>query len=149
MIVIDSLRPDDRPTWEALFRAYMQFYERDAEPQAMYDRAWDEFVRDDRMHARAARLDGRMVGFVHFLVHANTSSADVCYLQDLFTADDVRGRGIATALIDAVVEWATEQGCARVYWLTKYDNVVARSLYDKLAINRGFIRYDIPIVSGK
>jgi hypothetical protein len=37
---------------------------------------------------------------------------------------------------------ARERGCARLYWTTKEDNTVARSLYDRIARFNGFIRYD-------
>jgi GNAT superfamily N-acetyltransferase len=93
MISIASLADSDRAEWETLFRAYIDFYQR-SEPQQMYDRAWAEFVDGNRMHALGAKIDGRLVGITHFLVHASTSSADVCYLQDLFTAADVRGQGV-------------------------------------------------------
>jgi GNAT superfamily N-acetyltransferase len=82
---------------------------------------------------------------VHFLVHPSTTSADVCYLQDLFTAPEARGKGVARALIAEVVRWAREQGCARVYWLTQSDNETARRLYDQVADNRGFIQYTIQL----
>ena len=144
MPTIGKLVEDDRAEWEILFRAYMNFYKRTL-PQEMYDRAWNEFQKDTRMHALGAKLDGRLVGIVHFLIHANTSSADVCYLQDLFTASDVRGKGVARALIEAVADWARERKCPRVYWQTQDSNATARLLYDKVAVNRGFIRYDIDL----
>jgi GNAT superfamily N-acetyltransferase len=145
MIDVRRIALEDRADWERLFRAYMTFYERE-EPQSVYDRAWVEFLRGERMHARVATLDGRIVGIVHFLPHANTSvPTDVCYLQDLFVDAPARGRGVARALIAAVVDWARERGCARVYWSTKQDNAAARVLYDRVATFSGFIRYDIPL----
>ena len=144
MITIRRLEPRDRSEWEQLFREYMTFYER-IEPQAMYDRAWAEFIRNDRMHALVACIDDRLVGIAHYLVHANTSAKDVCYLQDLFTAADVRKQGIATALIAAVVERAKAEDCSRVYWSTHETNLVARRLYDRVGEYRGFIRYQIQI----
>ncbi len=144
MISIGKLVPADRAVWEELFRAYIDFYKR-VEPPAMYDRAWREFQADTRLHAFGARLDGRLVGITHFLVHPNTSGPDVCYLQDLFTDPDVRGKGVARALIAAVVDWAQAHDCCRVYWSTQESNITARQLYDKVAENRGFIRYQIEL----
>src|SRR5947209_1117335 len=131
MLTIVKLAPSDREDWEALFRAYIDFYQR-VEPPAMYDRAWREFQSDTRLHALGARLDGKLVGISHFLVHPSTSGPDVCYLQDLFTAPDVRGKGVARALIAAVAEWAQAHDCCRVYWLTHESNTTARRLYDKV-----------------
>jgi len=141
---ITHLEPADRPVWETLFRGYIAFYERD-EPQAMYDRAWEEFMRDERLHAFGARFDGRLAGITHFLKHPSTSGPDSCYLQDLFTAPDVRGRGVGRALIGAAADWARARGCGRLYWMTHESNATARRLYDQVAVNRGFIRYDIAL----
>jgi GNAT superfamily N-acetyltransferase len=144
MIRIGALESSDRGAWEELFHGYIDFYQR-VEPPEMYDRAWREFETGTRMHALGARLDGRLVGITHFFVHPNTSGPDVCYLQDLFTAPDVRGKGVARALIDAVSGWAQAQGCCRVYWNTHESNSTARRLYDQVAENRGFIRYQIEL----
>jgi GNAT superfamily N-acetyltransferase len=140
MLTVTQLEPDDRAEWESLFRAYIDFYKRN-EPRAMYDRAWDEFTRTERLHAFAARLDGPLVGIAHFLVHPSTSTADVCYLQDLFTAPDSRGRGVGHALIEAVADWARQRGCYRLYWHTRATNAVARRLYDSVVKDSEFIVY--------
>ncbi|MFC0110622.1 GNAT family N-acetyltransferase [Kibdelosporangium aridum] len=145
MITIDALAPADRPGWERLFAGYNAFYGRETMPPGFYDNAWAEFQSGERMHALGAKLDGDLVGIVHFFVHPSTTSADVCYLQDLFTSPEARGKGVARQLIAAVKDWATGQGCGQLYWHTKQDNHTARLLYDKVAENRGFIQYSIPL----
>ena len=32
-----------------------------------------------------------------------------------------------------------------MYWLTQDNNTTARTLYDKVAVYKGFIRYDYPM----
>ena len=63
------------------------------------------------------------------------------YLNDLYTAKDARGRGVARALIERVVADARGAGVRRVYWHTHVDNATARRLYDRVATHAGFIVY--------
>jgi GNAT superfamily N-acetyltransferase len=140
LLTIDRFRPSDRAAWERLFRGYIGFYQRTL-PDEEYDRAWQRFQADTEIHGRGAREDQGLVGIAHFLVHAHTNAADVCYLQDLFTDPSARGHGVGRALIDAVAEWAHEQGCSQLYGRTHHSNTIARALYDRVAEHRGFIVY--------
>lgn len=144
MISVAPLSAEDRAVWEELFAGYNAFYGR-TWPADFYEQAWLEFRRDERIHALGARLDGRLVGITHFLVHPSTTSGDVCYLQDLFTAPGARGKGVARALIQAVAEWARGQGCPRLYWHTQQHNETARRLYDQVAEFKDFIVYSMPL----
>jgi len=144
VIAIAPLTPADRAEWEVLARGYKAFY-RTETPDERYDETWRLLMEDERVHGLAARLDGRLVGIAHYLFHAQTWSADCCYLQDLFTAEEARGQGVARTLIDAVAEAARERGALKYYWLTKEDNFPARALYDRIAAFKGFLRYDYPL----
>ena len=69
----------------------------------------------------------------------------MCYLQDLFTAQEARGNRVARAMIKAVAEEAHAQGTARCYWLTQEHNTAARPLYDKVAKYNGLISHDFQL----
>jgi GNAT superfamily N-acetyltransferase len=144
MIAITPLGEQDRAAWEKLARGYNDFYETEL-PDEAYDRAWRRLRLGKEVHGLGARLDGRLIGIAHFLFHFNVWRDDVCYLQDLFVDEAVRGHGAARALIEAVAEAARQRGASRYYWQTKHDNARARALYDKVARFRGFIRYDYPL----
>jgi len=144
MVEIAALREADRAAWELLARGYKAFYRTEL-PDQRYDETWRLLLAGERVHGLAAWLDGRMVGIAHYLFHPQTWSADACYLQDLFTAEEARGRGVATALIEAVAAAARAKGAAKYYWMTKADNRTARALYDRIARFKGFVRYDHPL----
>ena len=141
MIEIAPLANSDRAVWQVLATGYNDFYET-VWPLDIYDRVWRRLQAGEGAHALGARLDGRLVGIAHYLFHANVWRDDVCYLQDLFTDETARGQGVALALIDAVAAEARRRGASRYYWQTRQDNARARALYDKVAVFRGFIRYD-------
>ena len=113
MVTITGLDEADRDAWERLFRGYLRFYQQDL-AQDVVDRLWRELLSAARVHGLGARFDGRLVGIVHFLVHPSTWGADVCYLEDLFTDPEARGKGVGRSLIDGVVAWARGQGCGAV-----------------------------------
>lgn len=140
-IVIAPLEAADRADWETLARGYKAFYGTELS-DGDYARTWRALLADERVHGLGARLDGRLVGIAHYLFHAQTWSPDCCYLQDLFTVADARGKGVATALVEAVAERARARGALKFYWLTKQDNADARALYDRIARWKGFLRYD-------
>jgi GNAT superfamily N-acetyltransferase len=141
---IAPLAPEDRLPWETLARGYKTFYETEATP-AEYERAWQRLLQHDGVHGLGAMLDGRLVGIAHYLFHTGVWMPRYCYLQDLFVAPEVRGRGVARALIEAVAAAARETGSQRCYWLTQQNNTTARTLYDKVARFSGFIRYEFPL----
>jgi GNAT superfamily N-acetyltransferase len=67
--------------------------------------------------------------------------APVCYLQDLYTDQTTRGKGVGRALIEAVYAAAKAAGSPRVYWMTHETNLTAMKLYDKVAERSGFVQY--------
>ncbi|WP_129792435.1 GNAT family N-acetyltransferase [Sphingosinicella sp. CPCC 101087] len=145
MVIVAPLRSDDCAEWEVLARGYKDFY-RDPRPDEDYRRTWDRLMAGGDVHGLGAKVDGRLAGIAHYLFHPTVWLGESCYLQDLFTAPDARGRGVARALIEAVADAARSRGASRYYWLTAQDNRTARSLYDKVARFKGFVRYEYELV---
>jgi GNAT superfamily N-acetyltransferase len=145
---VRPVRSDDYPQWRPLWDGYNAFYERRgpaAVPEEVTRATWARFFDPaEPMGAFVAedRANGGLAGLAHYLFHRSTSRMNpVCYLQDLFTAEGLRGQGIARRLIGAVYETARAAGSSRVYWQTQVTNARARVLYDKVAEHQGFIVY--------
>src|SRR4051812_16181495 len=129
MLEITALGLADRATWETLARGYKTFYETELAPE-QYEVTWQRLMREDRIYGFGAHLDGKLIGITHYLFHPHAWQDDVCYLQDLFVDETVRGRGVARALIERVAQAAREHGAQTLYWLTQDGNARARLLYD-------------------
>ena len=144
-IIRPALR-SDYPDWRPLWDGYNAFYDRSgptALPEAITESTWERFFNaSEPVHALVAEDQGRVVGLAHYLFHRSTTRLnDVCYLQDLFTAESRRGLGVGRQLILAVYEAARAAGSSRVYWQTQVTNQAGRALYDKVARHQGFIVY--------
>ncbi|GGC71571.1 GNAT family N-acetyltransferase [Chelatococcus reniformis] len=142
VITVRALNSDDRAAWEPLWRGYLDFY-RTSQTAELKDLVWRRILdAGEPIHGLAAVAEGRIIGIVHYVFHRATWSAtDYCYLEDLFTSPDARGKGVGRALIEAVYERARVHGSTRVYWLTHETNAPARLLYDQVAEFAGFIQY--------
>jgi GNAT superfamily N-acetyltransferase len=150
-ILIRSIQRTDLAAWRPLWDGYNAFYGRAGEaalPEQITAATWERFFNpDEPVRALVAEYQGQIVGLVHFLFHRSTTRLhDVCYLQDLFTVEHLRGKRIGRKLILAVYEAAGLAGCSRVYWQTQMSNANSRALYDKVAEHKGFIVYTHELV---
>jgi GNAT superfamily N-acetyltransferase len=145
-ITVRPVEPRDFDSWKPLWDGYNAFYGRHgakALPEEVSQRTWSRFFDGyEPMQALVAEHAGQLVGLAHYLFHRSTISiGPVCYLQDLFTLESARGMGVGRALIEEVYRRAKHAGASRVYWHTHSSNPVARSLYDKIAEDSGFVVY--------
>ncbi len=143
---IRPLQQTDYDDWRVLWDGYNAYYGRSgptALPEDITRATWSRFLDpSEPMDALVAEQDGSVVGLAHYIVHRSTTRLnDVCYMQDLFTAERMRGQGVGRQLIVAVYEAARKAGSSRVYWQTLNTNQAGRALYDKVAKHIGFIVY--------
>ena len=144
-IVVRPLEQSDHAEWRKLWTDYLTFYESSV-PEEVYATTWERLFSKDEFEPSGllAISEGRPVGLVHFLYHRTCwSSVNNCYLQDLFTVPEARGKGAGAALIEAVKVAAAAKGVTNVYWMTHETNATARRLYDHVARRTGFIEYDL------
>lgn len=70
--------------------------------------------------------DGEIVGFIDFWI-----TFEACQLTKLAVAKKARKQGIASEMIDFMVEEAEEQGCEAIFLEVRKSNLAAQKLYEK------------------
>jgi GNAT superfamily N-acetyltransferase len=143
---IRPVAPGDYDQWLPLWDGYNAFYGRSgatALSPEITRMTWARFFDGyEPVHALVAESGGELLGLTHYLFHRSTTAIEpTCYLQDLFTTEAVRGKGVGRALINGVYEQARLTGSSRVYWQTHETNLTAMQLYNKVAERSGFVVY--------
>lgn len=145
-LLVRPVTRQDYDQWLPLWDGYNAFYGRSGPTALAADitrTTWERFFDAyEPVNALVAESDGQLLGLTHYLFHRSTISiAPNCYLQDLFTNEAARGKGVGRALINGVYERAQLAGSPRVYWLTHETNHTAMELYNKVADHSGFVVY--------
>jgi GNAT superfamily N-acetyltransferase len=145
-LLIRSVAREDHEQWLPLWDGYNAFYGRSGPTALSSDitaMTWLRFFDAyEPIHGLVAEAGGRLIGLTHYLFHRSTTAiAPSCYLQDLFTSEAARGKGVGRALIEGVYAAARVAGSPRVYWQTHETNRTAMRLYDQVAEHSGFVVY--------
>ncbi len=145
-VTIRPLAAADEPVWRTLWTGYLDYYETRVSEE-VYATTFARLMGDAPYDpvGLVAEAEGDVVGLVHYLMHRHTWKIEnICYLQDLYTAPEARGRGVGRALIEAVYAAADAAGTPSVYWTTQEFNYAGRMLYDKIGVKTPFIKYARP-----
>jgi len=94
---------------------------------------WARELADPAFAVRVAELDGRMVGFAklgppHLPFEPRGEAAE---LRQLYVLEEVKGQGVAHALIEWVIDRARDRRADHLYLSVFTDNHRARRFYEK------------------
>lgn len=143
-VEISPLRETDRKEWEPIFDAYRTFHQISADP-AVNERVWS-WLMDPKhaSHGLAARLEGRVVGIVHYRISPRSIAGDsIVNLDDLYSVPECRGQGIGRKLVESVVAIARREGAHEVQWVTNGWNTNAQGAYRRFSEETDWITYTI------
>jgi ribosomal protein S18 acetylase RimI-like enzyme len=108
-----------------------------AEAAALFDSPIDigatrAFLADERHHLLIGYVGDQPAGFVTAveLLHPDNPRPEM-FLYELGVAEEYRRRGVATALMQRLVELCHERNCGEMFVLTDEENVAGAATYSK------------------
>ena len=149
MCIIEEISENDYENWKFIFKKYLLFYNSKLS-EKIIRYSWNNIINKDEAiyclgcYETSRNNKKQLVGIMNFIYHKSTwSENNVCYLEDLFILEAYRSKGYASALLNHLTKICNINNIDRIYWKTKFDNHIAQSLYDKVAIKTDFLEYEI------
>lgn len=143
---IRRLEPGD----VALFRALNAMFGKAFEDADAYagappsDVYLDALLRKDHVIPLVALADGAVIGgLVAYELDKFEQERREVYIYDLAVAETHRRQGVATALINTLVEIASSRGAWVIYVQADYGDEPAIALYTKLGRREDVMHFDI------
>lgn len=133
-LAVRRAQPGDEHDILRLIRA-LAAYEREPDAvEATPEGLRAHFFNDaPKVFAHVAEVEGRVVGIaVWFLNFSTWTGRHGIYLEDLFVDPDVRGGGVARALMRALAIEAKARDCARIDWQVLDWNKLGKGLYRRI-----------------
>ena len=88
-----------------------------------------EFLRDPRHHLSVGIEDGVVVGFASAVHYVHPDKPPQLWINEVAVSPAHQRRGIAKAVVAALLSVGRELGCTEAWVLTDEVNVAARALY--------------------
>ena len=102
-------------------------------------REWfEELIASPYHDMLIATEDDKVIGIATLSIHMGPIIRKNAYLEDFVTDQNVRGKGIGSALWQAITEWATEKGCKNLEFTCGNGREAAQQFYK----NHGAAIYD-------
>lgn len=104
------------------------------------------YLADPRHHMVVAIKDGEVVAQVAGVVYRHPDKTPELFIDEVGVTPALRRRGIARALLNAMLARGQALGCGEAWVGTEHDNAPARALYESRGVPpEPFMMYTFPL----
>ena len=142
--MIREIQLKDKDQWKKLYRGYADFYKAEINDKILQT-VWG-WLNDNNheLQGIAYEVDNKIVALAHFRrMPRPLKGQDICFLDDLFVDPQHRGQKIGEKLINRIREISKSRGWSLVRWITRDDNLRAKSLYDRISEKTNWDVYEL------
>jgi GNAT superfamily N-acetyltransferase len=133
---IRKINTDDIRQLSKLFDDYRIFYGKESDLQGSEKFLNERLERKESEIFVAENEQDKLIGFVQlYPIFSSTSMKRLWLLNDLFVADNYRGKGISVLLIEAAKKLCTETKACGLMLETAKSNEIGNKLYPKMGFS--------------
>ncbi len=132
--MIRNIEVKDKEQWKKLYRGYADFYQVTISEQIL-ETTWDWLhdINHD-LNALVYETDNSIVALAHYRrMPSPLRGKYIGFLDDLYVDPQFRGKKIGEKIIKKLNEISKEMNWGLIRWITRNDNHIAKSLYDRIA----------------
>ena len=142
--MIREIRLDDKEEWETLYRGYADFYKVEMNDKILKT-VW-EWIHDKNhdVSALAYERDNKIIGIAHYRkMPSPLRGKYIGFLDDLYVEPNHRKNGVGEKIIKELKGISKRNNWNLVRWITRDDNIKAKSLYKKLSKKTNWEVYEL------
>ena len=132
--MIREIQLKDKVQWEKLYKGYADFYKVEMNDKILQT-IWSWL--HDKSHdveGLVYEVEDKIIGLAHYRrMPSPLRGQYIGFLDDLFVDPKYRGQKIGEKLINQMKEISISRGWNLVRWITRNDNIKAKSLYDRVS----------------
>ena len=141
---VREIQLKDKEQWQELYKGYANFYKVEMNNQIL-ETVWSWLHdKNHELNGIVYEIDGNIVAFAHYRrMPRPLKGKDVGFLDDLFVEPIHRGKKIGEQLLNELKKISKSKGWDLLRWLTRDDNLRAKSLYDRVAEKTNWDLYEL------
>lgn len=141
---IRNIKLSDKQDWQKLYRGYAIFYKVKMN-KAILDTVWNWLTDDQHeLCGLVCEIEEKIVALAHYRrMPRPLRGKYIGFLDDLFVSPDFRGLKIGEKLIFKLDEISKNKEWGLVRWITRNDNLRAKSLYNRVSKKTNWEVYEL------
>ena len=142
--MIREIKLNDKEKWENLYKGYADFYKAEMNEKILKT-VWGWLHdKNHEVNGLVYLHESIIVGFAHYRrMPRPLRGKYVGFLDDIYVDPKYRGKKIGEKLILELQEISKKNNWGLVRWITRNDNMRAKSLYDKIAKKTNWDLYEL------
>ena len=142
--MIREIRLDDKEEWKILYKGYADFYKVEMNDKILKT-VW-EWIHDSNhdVCGLVYEQDNKIIGIAHYRkMPSPLRGKYIGFLDDLYVDPNHRRNGVGEKIIKEIKVLSKKNNWNLVRWITRDDNIKAKSLYEKLSNNTNWKVYEL------
>ena len=142
--MIREIQLKDKEQWEKLYKGYANFYKVEMNEQILQT-VWDWLHnKNHEVDGLVYEINNSIVALAHYRkMPRPLKGNNIGFLDDLYVDPEHRGKRIGEKILNKLKEISKSKEWNLIRWITRDDNLRAKSLYDRVAQKTTWDLYEL------